>query len=271
MKNSKSIILAIFACFIALPFFAQKENILHRELGIRIGTSFTTYNESQFSAMTKKYIQPKVGLVYIKMNDKKREELLVSYSSTFKPSNSKNLWYKIINPEVNYTYQRKIEHTWIGGFYQSSTLLNFAKNGQRLFGNNNISYTIANSLGVAADFSKILMEKNNSYLSIAMGTKISLLSHVVRPAYAHPYPEHYLQEDVFTPTRDGLGKSIFKSGKIRTIDKYQSIKLIFSLNYYHKNHLKIGINYEGNFQNVREGKRANYKSQDLTFSVSYIY
>lgn len=271
MKNLKSVILILFISFITSSFFAQNDHSLHRELGIRIGASFTTYNEARYSAMTKNYIQPKVGFIYIKMNNKKREELLMSYTSTFKPSNIQNLWYKIINPEVNYTYQRRIANTWIGGFYQSSTILNFPKNGRGLFGNNPISYTIANSLGIAGDFSNILLEKNNRRLDLNTGTKIALLSHVVRPAFGHPYPEHYLQEDIFTPTRDGLGKSIFKSGKIRTIDKYQSIKLVLGLNYYHGDHLKLGINYEGNFQKVREGKRAIYKSNDLIFSVSYIY
>lgn len=271
MKNLKLVTFIFLISFIASPFFAQKENTRHRELGIRFGASFTTYNEARYSAMTKKYIQPKVGLIYIKMTDKKREELVLSYTSTFKPSNAQNLWYKIINPEVNYTYQRKVANTWIGVFHQNSTLLNFPKNGKRLFGNNPISYTIANSLGVAADFSTILLEKNNRRLDIGAGTKIALLSHVIRPTFGHPYPEHYLQEDVFNPTRKGLGKSIFKSGKIRTINKYQSIKFVFSLNYYHRDHLKVGINYEGNFQKVKEGKRAVFKSNDLAFSVYYVY
>ena len=270
MKNLKLVIIVLFVAIMSISLAAQTDH-LHREFGIRIGTSFTAYNEARYSAMTKKYFQPKVGLVYTKWNDKKREELSINYTSTFKPSNPNNLWYKIIHPEVNYTYQRKVANTWIGGFYQSSTILNFPKNGQRLFGNNPISYTIANSIGLATDYAETLTENDHQRLDINAGAKVALLSHVIRPIYGHPYPEHYLQEDVFTPTRSGLGKSIPKSGKIRTLDKYQSMKLVLGLNFYHKDHLKIGVQYERNFQKVREGKQSSYKSHDLTLGVSYVY
>jgi len=75
MKNLKSIITAYFIFLTILTLTAQ-ENHLQREIGIRFGTSFTAYNEARYSAMTKKYFQPKVGLVYSKWNEKKREELI---------------------------------------------------------------------------------------------------------------------------------------------------------------------------------------------------
>ena len=270
MKKLKSIITAYFVFLTIITLTAQEDH-LHQEIGIRFGTSFTAYNEARYSAMTKKYIQPKIGLVYSKWNEKKREELSLSYTSTFQPSNPKNLWYKIIHPEVNYTYQRKVDDAWIGGFFQSSTILNFPKNGKKLFGNNPISYTIANSLGVAVDLVEPLLENDNRRLDLILGGRTALLSHVIRPNYGHPYPEHYLQEDVFTPTRSGLGKSIPKSGKLRTLDKFQNMKLVLGLNFYYKDHLKVGVQYERNFQRIKEGKQSTYKSHDLMFGVSYVY
>lgn len=271
MKNSNCIITAFFIFLFVTPLSAQKESFLHREIGIRIGTSLTMSKESRFSNMTKRYIQPKFGLAYIKMTDKKREELILSYTSTFKPKNPTSLWYKIINTEVNYTYQRKVKNTWLGGTYQSSTILNFPNNGRGLFGNNPISYTIINSLGIAVDHTQGLLEKNNRRLDINLGTRIPLVSYLIRPIYGHPYPEHFLQEDVFTPTRNNIGKSIFRSGKVRTIDKYQSIKLVLGLHYYHNDHLKIGMNYEGSIQRVSDGKRLTYSYHDLILNVSYVY
>ena len=271
MKNLKSVLVFTFVLLIVLPLAAQNDNKLHREFGIKFGTSFTAYNETRYSAITKNYKQPKIGLVYAKWNDKKREEFYASYTSTFSNPNPQNLWYKIIHPEVVYSYQRKVANTWIGGYYHSSTLLNFPKNDKKLFGNNPISYTIANGLGIAINHAESLLENDNRRLDIYGGAKMALLNYVIRPSYGHPYPEDYLQEDVFKPTRAGMGKSVAKSGKFRTVDKYQSMKLVMGLNFYHKDHLKIGVQYERNFQKVREGKQATYKSHDFTVGISYLY
>ena len=169
-----------------------------------------------------------------------------------------------------YSYQRNLKNNWIGGYFHSSTLLNFPKNTQKLFGNNPISYTIVQSLGFAANRTENLFEKNNHRLEVSAGGKIALLNHVIRPAYGHPYPEHFLQEDVFNPTQEGLGSSIFKSGKIQSLDKYQNIKLALEFNYIYRKHLKIGIQYQGNFQKINTGKQYFYKSHDLAFGMGYI-
>ena len=116
-----------------------------------------------------------------------------------------------------------------------------------------------------------LVDKNNRRLDINLGTRIPFMSYLIRPIYGHPYPEHFLQEDVFTPTRNNIGKSIFRSGKVRTIDKYQSIKLVLGLHYYHNDHLKIGMNYEGSIQRVSDGRRLTYSYHDLILNVSYVY
>ena len=271
MKYSKSLITALFVLLIVAPLAAQIDNITRKEIGVQIGTSFTSIHESRYSNITKRYVQPKYGLYYQKWNDKKRTELLLNYSMTSNVKNPQNLWYKIIHPEVLHTIQRKVGDNWIGGYFHSSTVLNFPKNANGLFGNNPISYTIANSLGLAINRTESFMEKNNNRLEANMGAKVALLSHVIRPIHGHPYPEHFFQEDVFTPTQVGLGKSIPKSGKIRTLNKYQNIKLVLGLNYYHKDHLKIGVQYQGNFQKIKEGRQSSYNAHDLLLRVSYVY
>jgi len=94
---------------------------------------------------------------------------------------------------------------------------------------------------------------------------------VIRPAYGHPYPEHYLQEGVFHPNRSGMGKSIVKSGRLKTVNKYQNIKLVVGLSYYHKDHLKIGLQFSSHLQNYRDGKKLSFQQQQLLLGVSYLY
>jgi len=271
MKNSKSFITALFVLLFIVSSSAQKDNNTIKEIGVQTGTSFTSVYDSRYSNLTKRYVQPKYGLYYQKWNNKKRTELLISYTMTTNVEDPLNLWYKIIHPEVLSTYQRKVNKNWIGGYFHSSTLLNFPKNDKGLFGNNPISYTIAHSLGFAINRKENLVIKNNHRLDIDMSAKIALLNHVVRPIYGHPYPEHYFQEDVFSPTREGIGSSIFKSGKINFLDKYQNFKFTLGLNYYFKDHLKIGIQYQGNFQKVNEGKQSIYKSHDLSVGLGYSF
>ena len=271
MKNSKSFITALFVFLFVAPIIAQEDNITRKEIGIRVGTSFTAIHESRFSNLTKRYIQPKFGLIYHKWNDQKRTEIILNYSMTANVKNPENLWYKIIHPEVLYTYQQKAGNNWIGGYFHSSTVLNFPKNTKGLFGYNSISYSIAHSLGLAVNRTENLIEKNNHRLDANVGTKVALLSHVIRPIHGHPYPEHYLQEDVFTPTRDGLGKSIPKSGQLQTLDKYQNMKFVLGLNYFYKDHLKFGVQYERNFQKIKIGKQSSYKSHDLMIGISYVF
>jgi len=271
MKNSKSIITALFVFLFIASSTAQKDNITRKEIGVQTGTSFTSVYDSRYSNLTKRYVQPKYGLYYQKWNNKKRTELLLNYTMTTNVENPQNLWYKIIHPEVLYTYQRKANKNWIGGYFHSSTLLNFPKNDKGLFGNNPISYTIAHSLGFAINRTEHLIQHKNHRLEVDMSAKVALLNHVVRPIYGHPYPEHFFQEDVFTPTREGLGSSIFKSGKIKTLDKYQNFKFSLGLNYYFKDHLNIGLQYQGNFQKVKEGKQSSYKLHDLSIGIGYAF
>jgi len=271
MKNSKSLITALFVFLFVAPIIAQEDIITRKEIGIQVGTSFTAIHETRYSNLTKRYVQPKYSLYYQKWNNKKRSEFLLDFTMTTNLKNPQNLWFKIIHPEVLYTYQRKVNKNWIGGYFHSSTVLNFPKNTKKLFGNNPISYTIAQSLGLAVNRTESLIEKTNYRLDANLGTKIALLSHVIRPIHGHPYPEHFLQEDVFTPTRDGLGSSISKSGKIQTLDKYQNMKLTLGLNYIYKNRLKVGFQYQGNFQKIKEGKQSSYKSHDLTLGLGYLF
>ena len=271
MKNSKSLITALFVLLFLAPLMAQTDNNSRKEIGVKYGTSFTSINESRYSNLTKKYVQPKYGLYFSKWNNRKRTELMFNYFMTMNVEDPENLWYKIIHPEVLYTYQRKVKNNYIGGYFHSSTLLNFPRNDEGLFGNNPISYTIAHSLGFAINRTENLIENENHRLSLEASAKVALLNHLIRPMYAHPYPEHFFQEDVFNPTREGLEDSIHRSGKITTLNKYQNIKFSLGLNYFLKERVRVGIQYQGNFQRVNLGKPSTYLAHDLMLGMGFIF
>jgi len=249
----------------------ETTNPTQKEIGLQFGMSFNSMNEQRFSAITKKYLQPKMGLVYRKQNDKKREELILSFTTTLRPDQPQYMWYKIINTEVNYTYQQRVNDTWVGGFYQSSALLNWATDGRNSFGNNPIAYTISNNLGVAVDRSEEIFSKGKHKFSLDGGVRTTLLSHVIRPHYAHPYPEHFLQEDVFNPNQVGMGKSVAKSGKFRTIDKFLGLNLRLGINYIHNDRWKMGVQYGFNILRNNKVKKMTQKNHDVLLGVSYLY
>ena len=79
MKNSKSLITALFVLLFLAPLMAQTDNNSRKEIGVKYGTSFTSINESRYSNLTKKYVQPKYGLYFSKWNNRKRTELMFNY------------------------------------------------------------------------------------------------------------------------------------------------------------------------------------------------
>ena len=271
MKKLQIIFLLFGSLVFTMKTNAQESNPTHREIGVQLGMSLTSMKEQRFSALPKKYVQPRVGFFYGKWNHQKKQELELSYSMNLNVKNPQFLWYKIINPEVSYAYQRKVKDNWLGGYFQSSTLLSFPKNGKKGFGNNPISYTIANSLGIAFDRSFSLRENEKNNWKMDAGVRSTLLSYVIRPHYAHPYPEHFLQEDIFNPTREGMGSSIFKSGKIRTPNKYWGFNLRLGINYFHRDNLKLGFQYRLNVQSSHHQRKMLYRTQDLILGISYLY
>jgi len=272
MKKLKLIQALLILIFANASLLAQDDiHPTQKEIGVQFGLSINSIKEERFSAITKKYVQPKFGLVYRKQNDKKRQELLLSFTSSLSRDQPKYLWYKIINPEVSYTYQRKVADFWVGGYYQSSTFLNWAQNDQNSFGNNSIAYTISNNLGIAVDRSLEISSKGKHKFDSDMGVRSTLLSHVIRPHYGHPYPEHFLQEDVFNPTRAGMGKSVAKSGKLRTVNKFWGMNLKLGFNYIYNDKWKMGVQYGFNMLRNNEGKKMIQKAHDVMLGVSYLY
>jgi len=107
---------------------------------------------------------------------------------------------------------------------------------------------------------------------VTASSKVALLNYLIRPAYgAHPYPEHFLQEPYFNPTRRGMGASVVKSGKVKTINKYQSIQLTLGFTYFLSNNLSAKVLYAFDLQNNSSGNTSSKLANDLLLQINYNY
>jgi len=272
MKDLKSLILLPIIMILSLNLTGQDSpSKMTKEIGIQLGVSFAQVKEERFSALTKKMIMPQAALIFTRYNDKRREQWELGYTTSRIKGQSNTLQYKIIRPEITYNYQRQIKGHWVGAFFQSSTLLNLPKSNLPGYVNNPISYTINQSLGLSYSKSSQLHKTDNHVVNFDTEAKMALINYLIRPAYGHPYPDKFLQEKTFNPTKEGMGSAIAKSGKIKTVNKYQSFKVVLGINYIHKDHLKLRVQYAFDMQNNIEHHSSRWLSNDLTVGVSYVY
>jgi len=175
-----------------------------------------------------------------------------------------------IRPEIYYSYERKVKDgIWLGGFFDNNTLLNFPTNTSSVFNSNPISYTIAQSIGPRVSYLKSL---DNNKINLRTSAQVSLLSYVVQPAFGHPYPSQFLEEGKFNPTREGMAWPLTKSGKIATVNKFNSFRVELGFFYHINNSLKIGVDYNLNIQyaNTR-GKSTYISNHDIFLGATYIH
>lgn len=252
---------------------AQEMNATEfQEIGILLGWRFNRVMDQRYAQVTKKMSQPMYGMYYRKERKQKREELRFTMSRTRSKGSPELLSFKTIMPQVSYSHQRKVGNLWIGGFLDSFTLLNMPQSTTSFFGNNSISYTIVGGLGPMIGYEHNLLENTDNRLSLNTNARIGLLNYVVRPAYGHPYPEKYLTEENFSPTRADMAGPLLKSGKLRTVNNYQMFRFVLGINYYHKGKIKLGLQYELYGQNNRSKvDRSRTLMQDLIFGASYLY
>jgi len=272
MKNLKTLISSLLILLSIGNIYAQDFAFSdQKEIGIQFGFSNIHIHESRYSANTKHYTLPMFGLKFAKQNDKRKEELTLSFTSHLKSPNGAGVRYKIIHPESRYSYQRNVNGTWIGGVFQHSTLLNFPKSNLDPFTNSPLSYTIASGLGLKVGRDHAFSNSANGQWMINGDAELGLLSYVIRPEYGHPYPSDFLTEENFNPTRAGLGKSILKSGELLTINKYQNFKISLGVSFITNSNIKIGLNYAYDAQLTGGNQKSSIVSHDLLMSLSYLY
>lgn len=148
-----------------------------------------------------------------------------------------------LNSGLRYTHLRatKTNQLKIGGYFDIGSLLIFPQGAWSE--NNTISYTIWSSLGIAANWQKPINIGQKKMLLSVEGA-LPVLSYVIRPAYAHPYPDNYLVDGVFDFEQKDMAKYLIKSGKLKTVNQFNNFnaKTTLTMPFGEKDH-QIGLSY----------------------------
>ena len=254
----------------SLSLVGQEINPTNNEIRLSVGISDMTILDRRLSASAKSYKAPVFGLTAIRTSQEFRHQFNFKYALKTKGANEGLLNFTFHRPEFYYSLQKKSGDIWIGGHINFNTLLTFPSTSTGLFGNSPISYTIASGIGPSISYgtgSLFGQEK----LSFQSDLNVSLLSYVIRPEQGHPYPAEFLEPGVFTPTRAGMAGSLLRSGTIKTIDKYQSIRINFGIFYAVSSSFRVGMNARVDYNNDINLKSSKYSSVDYMVSASYLY
>jgi len=262
------ILLSLFGLF--KSSYSQEINrTSFKEIGFKIGIAHLGIQDDRFSARSKSGWTPSYEINFKKIKEHSKQEWNFGFLFAHNLGNDALLHAKLIRPNITYSYERKFNQMWIGGFFNSSTILHFPRTNTRHFENNPISYTISKSIGP-----KISLNRNIDHdhrWSFDGEAQISLLSYVVRPAYGHPYPEKYLQSGTFHPTRRNMTTPLMKSGKIHSIDKLQSFKIVLQISYLISDHTKISVNYRVDYLSTTNQQQSQFSSQEILLGINFIY
>jgi len=249
--------------------FSQTDLGRQREIGLSFGTSTINLFESRFSANTKKFRAPTFGFFSRSQSSTYKHEFVFNYTLRGKYDKTQLLDYRLHRPDFYFSLQRKASFGWIGGNINLSTLLTFPSNVTGHYSNAPISYTMAASIGPSVSIDRSIGSDSPWLVEADLHT--SLLAYVIRPSYGHPYPDQFLEPETFTPTREGMAPKLLTSGKIRAMDKYQSIKLRIGIYYLIDSKVKMGLVASMDYVNYNEVKSTTYNNQNIAVTASYIY
>lgn len=264
-------ILSIAITLVFVGTLIGQENSIRNEITIKVGFSRTAIKDARISALTQKTWSPKYGMSYRKANAKRISQLDFEFTNV----NSKNgtlLNLSSIIPKVNYSYKRKVDNgLWVGGFIDHITLLNFPKTRTSLFNNNTISYLMTASIGPSISYDKSDLFGVDK-LNFRTDAQAPLLSYVIQPEFGHPYPRKYLEQDTFSPTRDGLAGPLLKSGRLVTINKFRSLNISFSFQYLVSDKIGFSLNLNSQLLYANTTNKAlSLNNQDILFGTTYFH
>lgn len=259
----------LLLCFnLVLVSLQAQDETKSVHIGVRAGVGFASLEEKRFSSQVQRGVLPTYSMDIETYKNKSRQHLSINFSLTQDYTNQPTLSYALVFPEVRYTYMKALADDWyIGGMFHSFTLLNFPESELTNFVNNSISYTLAQSIGPSLYYQKTT---TNQKISFESECQLGLLSYVVRPAFAHPYPENYLQPDVFSPDRDGMMRTLFKGGKLWTVNKIQNV-LINTSTAYHLPNWKFSADLAFSTLRLADVKPFSLNQWYLGIGIAYKY
>ena len=271
LKIHKGILMFLFSLsIILLNGQDHQKNNKNRNLTIKIGLSRAQLQDTRLSSKVHQAWAPKYSVSHIEVKENSRNHFQVDFISMKFSKSNKYFNIRSIHSNVHFAYQRKVaDGTWFGGFINLIRLVNLPKNpGQTFFVNNPVSYTISKSLGPSMTYSHGFKNDFNISSTIQMAT----LSYVIQPIYGHPYPEKYLEEGVFSPSKGKMAGPILRSGKFLSFKKFGHLNIQMSLFYVFNNNFKAGVDYNySNYMANANGKVVKMNNQDIFLTTGLFY
>lgn len=255
----------IFICYIALlislPNWAQKQHSILLEYG----QNRQIVLDKRFMANADKLFGFNLAISHVFTKPKRFNKMEFRFSKNY--TDKSGLAYLIhLKSDIRYTHLRSLKRqAQIGGYVNYGSTFSFVRG--RWSDNNGISYTLWLSTGIATRWNQKILVKNQP-LILSLSGAFPLLSYAVRPAHGHPYPEGFLKDGVFDFSREGMAKTFFTSGKIRSINSFLDIKTSIgvAIPFGEKAH-QIGLNYNWEYLHIKDD-RPVYNAQHL-FSINY--
>lgn len=251
------------------PIYGQQVQDRVISLGLLSSSSQVRLWDSRLSNAAKLQNPCTYTIQFGKQKRRYEELLQFSYTTSGRQTSSGLLSYHIIHPQVKYTYLRRVANFRWGGFFHSSTLLNNPRSTTGMFGNNPIAYSISHGIGLSAGFVTRLWEKRDTRFMMRADLQYALLAHIIRPAYGHPYPEAFLQEDNFDPTRKGMLRTLPKSGTWESLDRYQYLFAKLQLQYHFRFHWTLVAGVEWEQEHIHSQQASSWRS--LRYQLGMLY
>ena len=239
-----------------------------KTITLGLGKSFHQIKDERLSMRTHSKDGIKFLLGFRSESERTRQDVAIAAYLNFKATRESFFDLNFIRPQFQYALEKKVGNHWIGGQFSHETFLLVPKTRTGHFSNNPISYTMINSLSprITFDYGNVLLGRS---FDLETSFSAPLLSYVVRPAYGHPYPEGFLKEGVFTPTREGMGARLITSGQLLSLDKYIGLQLVTRFTYYLNDSFQMGVQVNFEYSNVDGLQPVKYTTQEVLFTMSY--
>jgi len=247
-------------------------NLDRKELTVRIGFSRTSIKDDRMGARPFRAWSRKYDLAYTKINDQRISEIRFQFSRIASNENGL-LGLLSIRPNVNYAYQRRMaDGFWVGGFWESNTLLNFPKTRSSLFVNNPINYIISNAIGPRITYLRHWHDEGEQRFELRTSAQSSLFSYLIQPAWGHPYPTQYLEEGVFNPRREGMTGPLVRSGIVTTPKRNRGFRIELGFYFFVNNNIRVGIDFQSEVMYFNSlGKAVHFIGNDVFLGASYLH
>lgn len=242
-----------------------------RNVTLRWGLSKSFVMDARLSGKTHQAWSPRYGVSHTEISEQSHKNFRLDLAF-FRGSRSSRIFsMKSVHTDVVFLYRRKIhDHLWAGGYMNTMTLFNFPVSAvPSFFTNNPIGYHLIHSVGPSVSWSP---DHGHMFTLSQASVETALLSYVIQPIFGHPYPEKYLDEDVFDPGRKGMAWPFIKSGRWSSFRKFFHMNIQLGWFYMFSDRYTLGMEYRtGTFFANSRGKPASLRHHDffLTTGLNY--